>query len=170
MIRGTTPKKVNSQIKQIIDFLKLDYKEVTFLKLTKESKFIPELNNCHINNLVKMKLYGGSIVFGWLFYQDRINDFTEAQFHSVWCNENGKLIDITPREDKEKRVMFLPDKFRKIETKIYKTEPLVLTYDNIRLLNGQFQNGIKQVLGKVGDSLAYEYKLVPAHLTTQRSQ
>jgi hypothetical protein len=168
MIKGTTPKKIDSRINKIIDLLGLNSKEVMFIKLTKENKFTAELNNCHINNFVKVKLYGGSIVYGWIFYQDKINDFTETQFHSVWCNNDGKIFDITPREDQEKRIMFIPDQVRKIETVVYENQHLIRTFDNIRLFKGDFLNGTKEILGGIGNNLAYTYGLVPALLARDK--
>ncbi|UIN02287.1 hypothetical protein [Yersinia ruckeri] len=43
-----------------------------------------------------------------MFWEDRKNGFTEAEFHSV-INEDGKLKDITPRINNEMAILFIPD-------------------------------------------------------------
>ncbi|MBK7979261.1 MAG: hypothetical protein IPK06_04460 [Ignavibacteriae bacterium] len=65
-------------------------------------KFKAEINNCHINNLIKKSIDGGEIVFGWIIWQNQHENFIEAMFHSVWNSRRNVLVDITPRIDEEK--------------------------------------------------------------------
>jgi hypothetical protein len=62
---------------------------------------------CHANVLHRVRGHGGKRVNGWMIWESVIMD--DAEFHSVWQSPDGTLIDITPRKDKEKLVLFLPD-------------------------------------------------------------
>jgi uncharacterized protein YecA (UPF0149 family) len=42
----------------------------------------------------------------------------EAEFHACWVSPEKKIIDITPKRDNEKRVLFLPDSKRVYEHKL----------------------------------------------------
>lgn len=73
---------------------------------------IPEngatINECfgNVENVVKRK--GGTSVNGWAIWQ-MANILVEAEAHSVWKNQDGELIDITPHIGGENRILFLPD-------------------------------------------------------------
>lgn len=43
-----------------------------------------------------------------MFWEDRKNSFTEAEFHAV-IKENNKLKYITPRVNNESEILFVPD-------------------------------------------------------------
>ncbi|WP_417801184.1 hypothetical protein [Tenacibaculum sp.] len=100
-------------------------------------EFTPEPNNCFFNAWVKMKYAGGDAQHGWLIAQDTTKDFIEAQFHAVWVNSNGELVDVTPRVDGEKRVMFISDHNREIRLSDSNGRPAILTYDNFRVFGGR---------------------------------
>ncbi|WNO08452.1 hypothetical protein [Teredinibacter sp. KSP-S5-2] len=132
-----SPKKVNGSVKNIIRHLDLNENEVVLLKYFRPSEFSPEIHNCFFNTWVKMKCAGGDMQHGWMISQDSTKEFIEAQFHAVWINSEGAFIDVTPRPDNEKRVMFVPDHNRKIELSQSNGQPAILSYDNFRMLNGQ---------------------------------
>lgn len=68
------------------------------------------LGDCHNNVIAQVALRGGEHVYGWIVWvANKIFDF---EFHSVWRSPEGKLIDITPRRDGEKQILFLPDSAR----------------------------------------------------------
>lgn len=51
---------------------------------------------------------GGTIVFGWaIWLWPRV--LIEANHHAVWGRPRSRLVDITPKADGEKRILFLPD-------------------------------------------------------------
>jgi hypothetical protein len=63
--------------------------------------------------------------------------FLEAEFHSVWLNPAGELIDIIPKLDNETEILFLPDSNRVYEGKLVENirKPLVDNkYSHTRLL------------------------------------
>jgi hypothetical protein len=66
---------------------------------------------CHIAVKHRVKHHGGKRVTGWMIWENA--RFCEGEFHSVWQDDDGKLVDITPRLDGE-IVLFLPDPSTKI--------------------------------------------------------
>src|SRR5260370_11588574 len=51
---------------------------------------------------------GGSKQLGWIVWETP-GILIEAELHAVWLTPDGKLRDITPQLDGEKRILFLPD-------------------------------------------------------------
>ncbi|WP_019529481.1 hypothetical protein [Dasania marina] len=133
---NTTPKKIDIDIQALIEDLGLDDASVQILKLRRQAEFEAVEKYCNINCIKKQELDGGSVQFGWVIWQDKAARFTEAEFHAVWVDENGQFHDITPRIDKEKRIMFVPDNTRKQElikdTKGVRTR----SYTNHKMQNG----------------------------------
>lgn len=59
---------------------------------------------------------GGSIQFGWIIWEcARLA--LEAEFHACWVNPENQLLDIVPKPDNEKSILFLPDSQRVYEHK-----------------------------------------------------
>ncbi|MRW83746.1 zinc chelation protein SecC [Pseudoduganella sp. FT26W] len=81
-----------------------------------------EVNECFANVARKIDTDGGSIQHGWSIWQFG-SWMVEAEFHAVWRNADGKLIDISPKPDGEARILFLPDPRR-----VYQGAPR----DNVR--------------------------------------
>lgn len=51
--------------------------------------------------------HGGEAVTGWtIWYQPEF--LIEAEFHMNWRSPDGELIDLTPKEDGEKQILFVP--------------------------------------------------------------
>lgn len=69
-------------------------------------------NECYGNVEDYVKKNGGKIEYGWIIWEIP-NTYIEAEFHAVWVNNKGEYIDITPKEDGEKRILFLKDSGRK---------------------------------------------------------
>jgi hypothetical protein len=66
-------------------------------------------NDCFINVENKIKQNGGRTIFGWTIWLWP-TVMIEAEFHAIWEDILGNKIDVTPKENKEKRILFLPDK------------------------------------------------------------
>ncbi|WP_271568022.1 hypothetical protein [Bradyrhizobium sp. CCBAU 11386] len=63
---------------------------------------------CSDGVLEKVKNDGGGIRFGWTIWEwPKI--FLTAEFHAVWISQDGALIDITPKPQRETRIVFVPD-------------------------------------------------------------
>lgn len=65
-------------------------------------------NECFPNVEQKIKKDGGGQVNGWVIWQ-WANMMIEAEAHSVWKSDAGTLLDITPHNYGEQRVLFVPD-------------------------------------------------------------
>lgn len=77
-----------------------------------------EPNNCHLNVPALIAQAGGTLVNGWtIWLWPRV--VITAEFHAVWRNPAGELVDITPK--RERRILFVPDPER--------------TYDGVRVPN-----------------------------------
>jgi hypothetical protein len=63
---------------------------------------------CHINVEKKVKKKGGRMVHGWEI-SEVPNGWIEAQFHSVWETKSKDLVDITPEQNGQRRILFLED-------------------------------------------------------------
>jgi hypothetical protein len=56
--------------------------------------------------------YGGDQVTGWTIWEwPRV--LIEAEFHCIWRQPEGELLDITPKSVPVPRILFLPDPNRK---------------------------------------------------------
>ncbi len=52
--------------------------------------------------------HGGEQVIGWAVWEwPRV--YIEAEFHAVWRQNDGSLLDITPKAASIPRILFLPD-------------------------------------------------------------
>lgn len=61
-----------------------------------------------------VRTQGGDIVFGWSLWEFPTL-FAEAEFHSVWRNPTGALLDVAPKGRQTKRILFLVDPARRYE-------------------------------------------------------
>ncbi|MCS4505995.1 hypothetical protein NYO91_18095 [Arhodomonas aquaeolei] len=157
---STPPKKVNLAVRKIAQHLDLDADEARLLKFHHPKEFKPEPQNCFFNVWARMKFSGGDKQHGWLIAQDVTKDFIEAQFHAVWVSSEGKFIDVTPRIDGERRVMFIPDYAREIQLSSSNGHPAILTYDNFRVLQGEALTQLEPIRAVIHDtSFIEEHRL-----------
>lgn len=133
----TTPKRIDRDVEELALHLGLDIKKAQWLPYKREKGFSAEFGNCTLNAMVKVKLSGGRLQNGWIFWQDKnpICSFTEAEFHSVWKSPSGQLVDVTPRKDKEREYLFVPDFKRSIRIVTHTSlpHPIVLGFKNATL-------------------------------------
>lgn len=132
--RPQSPKKIDRTIRGLVDYLGLNVSEAFHLKFTRPTAFVPESGYCHFNVWLQTRHAGGEPQPGWILVQDKQQSFTEAIFHTVWRTPDGKLLDVTPRADLEKRILFQPDPKRSIILTSYKGGPAIHTFDNIKIL------------------------------------
>lgn len=67
------------------------------------------LGNCYANVIGTVASSGGEPVFGWMFLcWPRL--YVEAQYHAVWRQPDGELVDVTAGfpEDRSAHTLFLP--------------------------------------------------------------
>ena len=156
-VRVVVPKKIDASIRAMAEALGLDIDQAQFLKQRREKKFEPEQDNCHVNNLVKQKLDGGELVYGWVIGQDKLNDVIEAHFYSVWKDSTGNLADISPRPTNEKRLLFVPDSKRSIGYTGYEGRPALIVFDTVRMHKNELITGVREKIFVPYSKLIYEY-------------
>lgn len=66
-----------------------------------------EPDYCHVSAKHIAQMNGGQRVHGWALWQ--FSEMVLADFHSIWRNPQGQLIDVTPPKWGESRVFFVPD-------------------------------------------------------------
>jgi hypothetical protein len=65
-------------------------------------------NECIAAVEEKIKRDNGSRQLGWQIWE-MPGVFIEAEFHAVWMSPNGTLIDIKPKTEQIKKILFIPD-------------------------------------------------------------
>jgi len=63
---------------------------------------------CNLGVLEKIKIDGGAIRLGWIIWEYP-GLYLTAEFHAVWADPTGTLIDITPKPDGETCIVFAGD-------------------------------------------------------------
>jgi hypothetical protein len=118
---NTTPKNISPQILELCK--RIDETQTpVFVPVRPVAGAIRD--ECFPNVESHAKQYGGSIQYGWIIWENP-NIIIEGNFHACWKDLSEQLVDITPKQDKETEILFLPD-----STRVYKNEPV----DNIRLI------------------------------------
>ncbi len=117
-----TPKTIDQTVTDFCLKINPDYSPRSVQVVpAKDSKNL----DCFYNVQNQVKIHGGKIAYGWVIWVwPKV--FIEAEHHAVWEND-GKLVDITSRNDGEKTILFLPDPNRSYDFKCGKR------IDNTRL-------------------------------------
>jgi SEC-C motif len=68
-------------------------------------------NDCFNNVESLVAAQGGARAIGWAVWEWP-NTYLEAEFHAVWKTEDGRLLDVTPKEGGETQILFVPDSRR----------------------------------------------------------
>lgn len=106
----TTPRKITERI---LEFCREKIDPTTkpiFLKLVQAENC--NFSDCFGNVENYIENNGGGVQYGWIIWETP-NLFVEGEFHAVWVNNKGEYVDITPKIDGEKEILFLPDSRRK---------------------------------------------------------
>ena len=159
---STTPKRIDPRVRQLLAHLELSEETACWLEFLRPKKFIPERSECHINAWIQSRYEGGSISTGWVVWQDHAADFVEAQFHTVWKDPNRVLRDVTPRQDRERTVLFVPDTQRTVRFIHYDDRLAVVIFDNVRMREGTLLNGLRERTHILTTALIYEHGLAMA--------
>lgn len=103
-ISETTPSSVTEDIKNFICSFSSD-----------NCIFVPVVDDdlgfygwCSDGVAEKVKIAGGRPVYGWTIWEWP-NVILTAEFHCVWQDPGGALVDITPKPKREPRILFVPD-------------------------------------------------------------
>ncbi len=109
--QGIVPKIIDKNIQKFCK--KINYKE--------KPKFInvvpvncAKINECFINVNNFVKENGGEIIYGWAIWLHP-HCLLEAEFHGIYKDKIGNLVDITPHKDNLNQILFLEDSSLKYE-------------------------------------------------------
>lgn len=105
MVRETTPKEIFPMLSELCRNLNPDSPPL-WVNVIPESWALQ--NECFLNVRRKIEVDGGSFINGWAIWQ-WANMMIEAEAHSVWKSVSGELIDITPHNHNEQKILFVPD-------------------------------------------------------------
>jgi hypothetical protein len=119
-VKTTTPKKITDTVRQLCN--KLDRSQKPQFVAVKPEVYC-HADNCFFNLPEKIKRDGGTMQLGWTIWE-MSNVMLEAELHAVWVSPEGRFVDITPKRDGEKKILFHPD-----STRSYNREPV----DNVRM-------------------------------------
>jgi len=76
------------------------YVDVNTIPEAKINSCIQAVNEHILNN-------GGEIIYGWQLWKNQF--YIEAEFHAIWKNDLGKLIDISLKNLDTSNILFVPN-------------------------------------------------------------
>lgn len=100
----TTPTEITEALKEFC--IELCWSEPAFIPVQSDQDGM--YGFCNLTVAEKIKKEGGRPVHGWMIWEWP-GVFWTAEFHMVWENPNGELIDVTPKPDGETSILFLRD-------------------------------------------------------------
>lgn len=100
----TTPAEITETLKEFC--IDLCWSEPTFIPVQSDQEGM--YGFCNLTVAEKIKKEGGKPVHGWTIWE-WAGVFWTAEFHMVWENPNGEMIDVTPKPDGETSILFLRD-------------------------------------------------------------
>ena len=126
-----TPIKVSAKVKELVKSLGLTGtpRFLNYIHASDSYRATYCFNNCED----EVAISGGEVVYGWQIWEDRKNGFIEAEFHSV-IKVNGVLKDISPRQSKDKQILFVPDRNRSSGRK---GENSWISWSNHKMINDE---------------------------------
>lgn len=104
--RPSTPKKVSSEIYALCADLDIRHAKPVFVDVRPLPGAVQL--DCFPTVIRHVETNGGSICHGWRFW-GMPDIFVEAEFHAVWRRPDESLLDISPNQAGDDRVLFIPD-------------------------------------------------------------
>lgn len=156
-----SPTTIDSALAVLISYLGLTVDSAVHLKYSRPLGFEPEIDYCHFNVWYQLREGGGKPQPGWILAQDRPQSFSEAIFHSVWQHPEGRLVDVTPRKDNEKRLLFVPDNTRSITLASHDGKPAIHTFDNVRFLGNSLITPLTKITAVMEGNFPERHGLWP---------
>lgn len=98
-----TPEYICDDVKRLIDKLNTGVEPVY---IDCEPEVGADIANCFPIVQEKILKFGGEMVLGWEIWKTRL--LVEGEFHAIWRNSDGRLIDISPKPIPLERILFLP--------------------------------------------------------------
>ncbi len=125
MTTTTTPKEINDQVRAFCRTIDPTQNPV---RVQVQSEPGGKHDDCYLNVVRKQKRDQGGIQFGWIIWEWE-GTLLEAEFHAVWVPPGGGLLDVSPKADGEREIVFLPDSQRVYENKAVPSFRLALRED-----------------------------------------
>jgi len=95
----------NANDKDVDAFIKMHFNNAITHTIEVAPEYSALLHYCFQNVINKVSQDGGSLVVGWAI--QKTANLVEAEFHGVWRSLDGQLIDITPSEDGQRKIVFV---------------------------------------------------------------
>lgn len=123
----TTPTEIDDNVRRLASMIPGACSPV-FLDL--RATVDAEVGECFHNVEAKIKRDGGSYQNGWIVWHAP-GLLIEGEFHRVWKSPSNELIDITPKADGERRILFIADSQIEYKNEIVPNVRLPLSDDPI---------------------------------------
>ena len=127
-MNATTPAQIDATVREFCTEIS-DESAPVYVNLDTSTAY--PVSECCYNVPTHVEKNGGEIVDGWMIWY-LPQKFIEAEFHRVWRNSDGELVDVTPKPNGEQRVLFVPDS--KIEWKKKRIPNIRKALDNDPLI------------------------------------
>lgn len=101
----STPKEVTKHVRRLMSKIAPGRDAIY---LTVQPEHGAQVSECFPNVIEKISREGGSMLCGWQIWEWP-HVLVEAEFHAVWVSPNGSLTEITPKQDGEGMILFVPD-------------------------------------------------------------
>lgn len=107
---NTTPSRITPEIQRFCGTVSSSAPRYVSVDAPTDAKF----GECHLNVARYVDQQGGDALRGWAIWEIP-GMLLQAEFHSIWISPTGAEVDVTPHEDGEDRILFLPDPQRGLE-------------------------------------------------------
>lgn len=99
-----TPNEEDIDVKRLLEYIKVPHVPI---RMPINALNGAKLSDC--TNIVAeyVKNNGGNIIYGWQIWKSAI--LVEAEFHAVWENLKGELVDLTPKPPGFSHILFAKD-------------------------------------------------------------
>ena len=102
------PSRITADVRRLCRKLG-DVEEPVFVEV--EPRTDSGLNDCFMDVQRQVAEFGGSVQHGWLIWL-LPGILIEGEFHSVWRRPDASLLDVTFKQDRERQILFAPDRVR----------------------------------------------------------
>jgi HTH-type transcriptional repressor of NAD biosynthesis genes len=104
----TTPDKITPQITRLCNEIAEGSTPVMVPVVPAQGS---QVNDCFEVARLYAEQHGGQVQYGWMIFELQ-EIMLEAHFHAVWCSPSNEFVDVTPKQDGEQQILFLPDSSR----------------------------------------------------------
>ena len=104
-MKQTTPDSINEDVLEFCKEIEPS-NQPFFIEVEPHEE--SELQECFSNVQNYIKKFGGILQQGWTIWEIS-KKYIEAEFHAVWTDGKEKYLDISPKPDREKKILFLKD-------------------------------------------------------------